>query len=134
MPYLLNQAAEATSLDFQKYYKANYGMLRTEWRVLFHLGRYGSLTAKDICTYSQIHKTKISRAVSALEARRFLTRDVLESDRRLEMLTLTRAGKVAFDDLVAEAQRYNAALMAPFTDDEHAIVRRFLLQVAQLDA
>ena len=39
MPYLLNQAADASSRDFQSYYKGKYGMLRTEWRVLFHLGR-----------------------------------------------------------------------------------------------
>jgi hypothetical protein len=40
-PYLLNAAAEAQSLRFSRVYKDSYGMLRTEWRVLFHLGRYG---------------------------------------------------------------------------------------------
>ena len=38
LPYLLNQAAEESSLSFQRVYKDRYGMLRTEWRVLFHLG------------------------------------------------------------------------------------------------
>ena len=38
LPYLLNQAAEESSLAFQQIYKGRYGMLRTEWRVLFHLG------------------------------------------------------------------------------------------------
>ena len=32
LPYLLNQAAEASSLAFQRTYKDRYGMLRTEWR------------------------------------------------------------------------------------------------------
>ena len=36
LPYLLNQAAEESSLSFQRVYKDRYGMLRTEWRVLFH--------------------------------------------------------------------------------------------------
>ena len=48
LPYLLNQAAEEASIAFQKVYKSRYGMLRTEWRVLFHLGRYGAMTATDI--------------------------------------------------------------------------------------
>jgi len=74
LPYILNQAAEASSLGFQQVYKQRYGMLRTEWRVLFHLGRYGEMTAKDICERARIHKTKISRAVKALEDRRFLVR------------------------------------------------------------
>ncbi|MEM9195855.1 MAG: thiamine pyrophosphate-dependent enzyme [Myxococcota bacterium] len=33
-------------------------MLRTEWRVLFHLGRRPDMTAKDICTQAKLHKTK----------------------------------------------------------------------------
>ena len=73
LPYLLNQAAEESSLAFQQVYKDRYGMLRTEWRVLFHLGLYGRLTAKDIGARSKMHKTKISRAVQRLEERRFLT-------------------------------------------------------------
>ncbi|NDH26495.1 MAG: MarR family transcriptional regulator, partial [Rhodobacteraceae bacterium] len=40
IPYLLNQAAEESSLAFQRIYKDRYGMLRGEWRVLFHLGIY----------------------------------------------------------------------------------------------
>ena len=49
LPYLLNQAAEVVSQDFQPNYKNRYGMLRTEWRVLFHLGRLGEMTATQIC-------------------------------------------------------------------------------------
>ena len=133
MPYLLNQAAEATSADFQKYYKASYGMLRTEWRVLFHLGRYGDLTAKTICTRAKIHKTKVSRAVVGLENRRFLTRKEMEKDRRQEMLSLTTQGRAAFKDLVSEAERYNENLMSEFSTEECATVRHFLLQVAQIE-
>jgi ATP-dependent Lon protease len=41
-------------------------MLRTEWRVLFHLGIYGEMTATDIVNRARIHKTKVSRAVQKL--------------------------------------------------------------------
>ena len=75
LPYLLNQAAEASSLEFQQLYKDRYGILRTEWRVLFHLGIYGRMTAREICDRTAMHKTKISRAVQKLADRRFLTRD-----------------------------------------------------------
>jgi DNA-binding MarR family transcriptional regulator len=49
-------------------------MLRTEWRVLFHLGRYGAMSAREISRRAGIHKTKVSRAVAALERKRFLER------------------------------------------------------------
>ena len=35
LPYLLNQAAEASSLSFQHVYKSRYGMLRTDWRAVY---------------------------------------------------------------------------------------------------
>ncbi len=82
LPYLLAQAADALSIEFQHYYKSRYGMLRTEWRVLFRLGSYGDMTARDICIRARIHKTKVSRAVAALERMRFLSREELPTDRR----------------------------------------------------
>ncbi|WP_321334755.1 MarR family transcriptional regulator [Breoghania sp.] len=130
LPYLLNQAAEQAGLSFQRIYKARYGMLRTEWRVLFHLGRYGPMTAKAIGMRTRMHKTKISRAVSALEARRFLTRTQLENDRRLERLELSAAGRRAYADLSAHAQAHDADLMGQFTTQEQAVLRRCLGQLA----
>lgn len=132
MPYLLNQAADVSSRGFEPTYKAKYGMLRTEWRVIFHLGRYGQLTAKTICERAQIHKTKVSRAVHALEAKRFLTRTSLESDRRHETLKLTPAGERVFRDLFQQAKQFDTDLMADFSDAEQAQIRRFLVKIAQL--
>ena len=134
LPYLLNQAADASSIGFQRYYKSRYGMLRTEWRVLFHLGRYGALTATDICSRARIHKTKVSRAVSALEQKRFLTRTAVPSDRRHETLTLTPKGAAAYADLREEAQRYDAALMAHVPPEHRETLRACLVRIAALAA
>lgn len=130
LPYLLNQAAEASSIGFQRYYKATYGMLRTEWRVVFHLGRYGGLTAKDICDRARVHKTKVSRAVSALEAKRFLRRTELEDDRRLERLDLTKAGQRAYEDLSRAAARFDSDLTAQISEADRDVLRRCLRQIA----
>jgi len=132
LPYLLNQAAEISSLEFQKYYKQRYGMLRTEWRVIFHLGRYGEMTAKEICERTRTHKTKISRAVSALEAKRFLTRTQMANDRRHETLRLTKTGESAFSDLSAEAQRFNTQLTQHFSKEETEILHRCLFRITEL--
>lgn len=112
LPYLLNQAAEATSRSFHATYKASYGMTRTQWRVLANLGKFGSMTARDICTISHIEKTKVSRAVSALEAEGLLTRSPSPQDRRAEILALTDQGRVVFADLGQRAIAYDQALRA----------------------
>ena len=131
LPYLLNQAAEASSLDFQQVYKDRYGMLRTEWRVLFHLGIYGRMSAKDIGQRSKMHKTKISRAVQKLAERRFLTRQPDDRDRRLEWLDLTAQGLAAYRDLRAIAMQYDNALSERLTEEENAVLRQALRKLAQ---
>ena len=107
-------------------------MLRTEWRVLFHLGRYGKMTAKEICERASLHKTKVSRAVSALEAKRFLTRAELQDDRRHEHLDLTRAGQAAYADLSREAARFDADLVESIPVSDQDVLRRCLRQIAGL--
>ncbi len=111
LPYLLNQAAEANGRAFQKIYKDRYGMLRTEWRVLCHLGQFGPMTAREIVEAAQSHKTKISRAVAALEQKRFLLRETLDSDRRSAKLQLSPAGQRAYADLAGIARDYDAQVM-----------------------
>ena len=130
LPFLLNQAAEESSLAFQHVYKNRYGMLRTEWRVLFHLGMYGRLTATEIGERAKIHKTKISRAVQRLADRRFLTRTRDETDRRSEHLELTPAGQAAYRDLRGVARDYDAKLARHFTSGEVALLRSMLRQLA----
>lgn len=130
LPYLLNQAAEESSLAFQKVYKGRYGMLRTEWRVLFHLGIYGRMSAREISDRARTHKTKISRAVAALEAKRFLTRTGDDRDRRREFLSLTPVGRAAYEDLRAVAADYDARLVAGFDPDQTVLLRRMLKGIA----
>lgn len=133
MPFLLNLAAEQSSLGFQRTYKNRYGMLRTEWRVLFHLGNYGEMTAKDIGERAVIHKTKISRAVAKLSQRRYLTRTRDETDRRSERLALTPAGLAVYRELRQEAEAYEAQLGKQFTTGEVALLRMMLRRLAGLD-
>jgi len=105
-------------------------MLRTEWRVLFHLGMYGRMTAKEISARARIHKTKISRAVQRLAMRRFLTRTRDDRDRRSEFLDLTPAGMAVYRDLRGVAEEYDARLEAQFTSGEVVMLRIMLRRLA----
>ena len=112
LPYLLNQAAEATSRDFQSTYRARYGLTRTQWRVMANLGRFGAMTARDICRLSHVEKTRVSRAVAGLEAEGLLTRSTNPRDRRAENLSLTPKGRMVFTEIGQQAQAFDADLRA----------------------
>jgi DNA-binding MarR family transcriptional regulator len=106
LPYRLNRLAEAVSRDFSQLYKERFGLTRPEWRLLATLGQYGTMTATEIGAHSAMHKTKVSRAVTALEKRRWLMRDADSQDRRVERLTLTKAGDGAYRELVPLAREF----------------------------
>ena len=129
IPYLLNQAAEESSLAFQNIYKDRYGMLRGEWRVLFHLGIYDRMTAKDITDRARIHKTKVSRAVHKMQAKGYLRRVKDQNDRRKEWLELTTHGRTVYEDLRRAAKDYDRVLSDSFSDGDIAGLKRLLVRL-----
>lgn len=117
LPYRLNRLADTISRQFSRIYGDRHGLTRPEWRVLATLGQFGTLTATAIGAHSAMHKTKVSRAVAELEARKWLVRDADPADRRLEHLRLTRAGQATYAELVplmrAEEMRLFSSMTAP---------------------
>lgn len=130
LPYLLNQAAETTSREFAAYYRDRYGLLRTDWRVLFHLGRYGGMNAAAIAARAMIHKTKISRSVAKLTAKGFVAAAGDADDRRRVGLSLTARGRAAFDDLAERARGYDAALLRGLPPGEARALKAVLRRLA----
>ncbi len=110
LPYRLNRAAEWVSRRFAVHYKSRYGLTRPEWRTLAALGALGRLTATEVGAHSSMHKTKVSRAVRALEVRRWLKRSENESDRRIEHLELTPLGRRRYEELAGIALDFDAQL------------------------
>ena len=113
LPYRLNRAAEYVALRFAAQYKARFELTRPEWRTLAALGSSGRMmTATEIGAHSSMHKTKVSRAVFALEQRRWLKREEDGRDRRFEHLALTPAGERAYEELTELAGAYQAELVS----------------------
>lgn len=65
LPYRLNRAAELISLSFAREYKQRYRLTRPEWRALAALGNVGRMTATEIGTHSNMHKTKVTAPCAA---------------------------------------------------------------------
>lgn len=111
LPYRLNRIASAVSLEFRTVYGPHHDLTIPEWRVLATLGQFDEMGARAIGTHSAMHKTKVSRAVRALEIRRWLIRRSSEHDRREEILSLTPAGRRAYDDIVPRAVAFEKRIL-----------------------
>lgn len=110
LPYRLLRAAEEVSRRFARHYKDRHGMTRPEWRTLATIGQFESITAKEVGEHSSMHKTKVSRAVRALEQRRWLKRKTDENDRRIEHLELTSTGRTVYRELIRIAREFEQEL------------------------
>ncbi|GAB4368939.1 MAG: MarR family transcriptional regulator [Kiloniellaceae bacterium] len=120
LPYRLNRAAAVASKHFSRIYRAEFGLTVPEWRVLATLGQLGSTTATEIGRHSAMHKTKVSRAVAALQKRRWVARQTDARDRRIEHLSLTAAGETAFRRLAPKMLAHEEALLDRLTAQERA--------------
>jgi DNA-binding MarR family transcriptional regulator len=111
LPYRLNRIAAAVSQDFRSVYGPHHDLTIPEWRVLATLGQFEEISAKEIGRHSSMHKTKVSRAVQALEERRWLKRRESEEDRREELLTLTALGRKAYREIVPKAVEFERRIL-----------------------
>lgn len=112
LPYRLNRLSSAVSQRFRAVYGPHHDLTVPEWRVLATLAQFGTMTAKAIGRHSSMHKTKVSRAVRALEERRWLVRRESEQDRREESLFLTAPGLHAYAEIVPRALAFEAGILA----------------------
>src|SRR5918998_3071021 len=122
LPYRLNRIASAVSQDFRSVYGPHHDLTIPEWRVLATLGQFEAMSAKDIGRHSTMHKTKVSRAVRALEERRWLRRRPSEEDRREEILSLTVHGRRVYKDIVPKALAFEHRILRELGPDAPSLL------------
>ncbi|MEM9632890.1 MAG: MarR family transcriptional regulator [Pseudomonadota bacterium] len=119
LPYRLVHLAETVSRSFSQIYADQYGIGIPEWRLLATLGEHEAMTARDIGTATSMHKTKVSRAVAALETRGFVEREKNPDDLREQMLKLSAKGSEVYSELVPKALAYSKELEDALTDEQN---------------
>jgi DNA-binding MarR family transcriptional regulator len=132
LPYRLNLLAELTSEHTRPIYRRRHGLTRTEWRVLVNLAEAGALTATDLCVLVPAHKTKVSRALAALQGRGWLRKQTDAADHRRAHVRLTPAGQRAVREIFPQMQAATEALLTPLDAADRAAVDRGLAVLERL--
>lgn len=112
LPYRLSVLANRVSAQLARAYAEKFSLTIPEWRVMAVLGQFDGVTADFVCQRTEMDRVTVSRAVSSLRARRYVTRRVQRLDRRCSKLGLAAAGKAVYAQVVPLARRYEAALLA----------------------
>jgi DNA-binding MarR family transcriptional regulator len=112
--------AESVSRALSRLYAERYGIGVPEWRIMATLGEYERMTAKEVGAHSRMHKTKVSRAVTALEDKGLIEREPNEEDMREAFLALTGRGLRVYQDLAPRALAFERALDKTLGNGERA--------------
>jgi DNA-binding MarR family transcriptional regulator len=133
LPHRLNVLSSLVSQALTQVY-SKYGIGIPEWRVLVTLGQWGVMTGKAIGARTHMHKTKVSRAVAQLEARKFVTRKANRADLREAFLSLTPAGRAVFEELAPRARDFTEKLSEVVSPADRAAFDRAVSQLTQRSA
>lgn len=103
LPYRINLLAKRISTSLSTIYTQEFGITISEWRVLLWLNTYPNLYAKDICNYTYMDKTQVSRIISQLVDRNLIQRQLDDDDQRSMKLSLTENGRDLLDEIIPKA-------------------------------
>ncbi|GGC65916.1 MarR family winged helix-turn-helix transcriptional regulator [Chelatococcus reniformis] len=126
MPYRLAVLSEAVSQGLARHYARRFGIAIPEWRVLAVLGEFKRMTGKAIGQHTRMHKTKVSRAVSALEKRGLIVGEVSPNDRREINLSLTDEGYTVYQQIIPVALGYQEKVVGGLADTDIAALNRVI--------
>ncbi|SMC11307.1 putative HTH-type transcriptional regulator/GBAA_1941/BAS1801 [Roseovarius aestuarii] len=107
-------------------YEARYDMKPNEWRTLAILGSGNPSTPAEIVELSSIDKVSVSRAVTNLSKRGWILVRANRSDARSKVLTLSKAGKAVYHDLVPRMLEAEVELLSVLTDAEVSELKRLM--------
>lgn len=131
LPYQLNVAAQLVAEALAESYAETFGLGIPEWRVIATLGAYEVMTARDIGRHSRMHKTKVSRAISALDERGLIERRSNEEDRREAFVSLSREGLEVYDAIVPIALGFAERLTDGVPQEDLAAFSRVIEHLMQ---
>lgn len=118
LPYRLNRLADQVSEQLAHLYESSYSLTIAQWRVLAWLNQCEVLTARQIRDATRMDKARVSRAVQSLVERKLISRSPDQQDQRAHHLRLTEAGRALLDQLLPQAQAWEAAVLASLSVTE----------------
>ncbi|MGB5870119.1 MAG: MarR family winged helix-turn-helix transcriptional regulator [Albidovulum sp.] len=118
LPYQLSVLSERVSRRLSVEYEKTHGLSVAEWRVLVHLGQCGTVSVRDIHNCVNMEKSRVSRAVSRMEATGLLQKLPGAVDGRLVEITLTVAGHRALSEILPVAIAVESRLRTSVTSEQ----------------
>ena len=126
VPYRMVHLASNISLALSKIYKQTFDITIPEWRVLAQLAEQQKLYSKDIGEITSMDKSKVSRAVKALESKDYLIKQTDKKDNRAVYLSLSVKGQSLYQKIAPKALQWEKQFISVLEASEHRNLMKVL--------
>jgi DNA-binding MarR family transcriptional regulator len=120
VPYRLSITSNAVSDVIASAYRALFGLNVPQWRLITVLAELGSASQLQLGAATRMDKVTVSRAAIGLFDRGLVRRSPNPEDKRSHLLTLTREGRMLYDQVAPKALALEDAILAGFSREEVA--------------
>lgn len=135
VPYRISVLSNIISRTVAHFYADQFELTIPEWRVLVVLGENTppteTLCANSVAQRTAMDKVQVSRAISRMLQADLIERTTDREDRRRSILNLTTKGYSVYTAIVPAAQRYEAEVLAGFSESDLATLNHLLDRLTQ---
>lgn len=111
-------AYAASRSQATKFLQRAGGLSVVEWRVLWDLSEAGPLSIRDLASIQRVDHSQLSRALPAMWRKGLVNMERDEEDGRQMSITLTEAGRQAYEKAAPIMKQRRDALRRAFTPEE----------------
>lgn len=129
--YQLTRLTRAAGAAVIRLCEGKYGISRREWHIVALLGAHGGHAPSELADMAHLDRARISRALTLLREKGFVSRVARHGDHRRAIVELTASGHRLYAQLFAEVAEINVTLVRAV--DAH-VLPDFEATLAQLQA
>ena len=126
LSYRLHRLHKLTDQDSASAYPRQAGLSMSDGRCLASIGSFEPLSVNDLAQQTHLNKSQASRAAQALVAQGLVDKRDHPGDGRGVVLTLTEAGRAAWQRTMALIHQRNQQIVDCLSADEQAMLSGLL--------
>ncbi len=126
LPYRLSILSNTISSAIAGAYSKRFGLTTSEWRIIAVLGRFPSISAREVAARTAMDKVAVSRAVARLRSARLVRHQLAPDDRRRSMLTLSSRGRAVLEEVAPLTLDYEKRLLESLGETEREALNQML--------
>jgi len=126
VPFRLWHLSARMTKAVGRIYAERFGVAAAEWRALAVLGRSGPMTFSELQERAAMDTVRVSRTITTLMQKDYISREVDPFDRRRITLALTEAGKAVYNEIVPHILSVERDILASLTPDERSALGQLI--------